>query len=1067
MPILHAAQRGHLEKTVIAARDEAEKAALSALKRLAVDQEEPFAALSEGDRALRRRLRAEMRRLGSLNALVAECAYEQWHRMLFARFLAENDLLIHPDTEGPVTLQDCVELAQYEGDADAWACAARYAARMLPAIFRTDDPMLQVRFDALGRQTLEKLLNDLPPPVFTADDSIGWVYQFWQTKRKQEVNASGEKIGGADISPVTQLFTEHYMVEFLLHNSLGAWWVARHPDDPLNAKLTYLRYNEDGTPAAGNFSGWPSRAADLKVLDPCCGSGHFDVAAFELLRQMRMREEGLGEAEAADAVLRDNIFGLELDPRCTQIAAFALAMAAWKAGGYRELPQVNIACSGLAVGDRLHEWTSLAGGDRELEATLRRLYRLFRDAPDLGSLIDPAQVAAEDGIFALDWAQVGPVLERALAKEQGQDEEAAVFGVAAQGVARAAQLLAQKYHLVVTNVPYLARGNQDKTLRDFIEARHNDAKTDLATAFVDRCLSFCAPGGSTALVTPQNWLFLGSYKKLRERLLTQKTWDVLARLGPGAFEMITGEVVNVALAVLTNARRLVEQKILGIDAAAPRVPSQKADLLRCDPTQAVLQAAQLDNPDARIALQEAGTVPLLERYASSHQGLCTGDNLRFCKFFWEMPTLLMGWVRFQSTPDRTRIYGGREQVLYWEDGNGEFAKYVASLDGRLGGSWFRGLEIRGRKGILLSQMSGLSATLFTGDMFQHGSAVVLPKSDYDLPALWAYCSSPDYHTAVRRIDQKVSVTGGTLSKVPFDLAHWQKVADGQYPDGLPEPHSDDPTQWLFGGHPVGSTAPLQVAVARLLGYRWPQNDDDDLAGHADVDGIACLPPVAGEMPAAERLRALLAHAYGAAWSPAVQDKLLAETGSAGKDLDEWLRDGFFTQHCKVFGQRPFIWHVWDGRKDGFAALVNYHGLDRAKLDKLIYTYLGGWIKTQADAVRQGVPGSDGRLVAAQTLQKKLIAIADGEATADRKSGYDIYVRWKPLAKQPLGWDPDINDGVRMNIRPFMTADVLRARPNINWNKDRGKNPDGDPKGPERLNDLHQTRAEKEAARRGT
>ena len=98
MPILHAAQRGHLEKTVIAARDEAEKAALSALKRLAVDQEEPFAALSEGDRALRRRLRAEMRRLGSLNALVAECAYEQWHRMLFARFLAENDLLIHPDT---------------------------------------------------------------------------------------------------------------------------------------------------------------------------------------------------------------------------------------------------------------------------------------------------------------------------------------------------------------------------------------------------------------------------------------------------------------------------------------------------------------------------------------------------------------------------------------------------------------------------------------------------------------------------------------------------------------------------------------------------------------------------------------------------------------------------------------------------------------------------------------------------------------------------------------------------------------------------------------------------------
>ena len=120
---------------------------------------------------------------------------------------------------------------------------------------------------------------------------------------------------------------------------------------------------------------------------------------------------------------------------------------------------------------------------------------------------------------------------------------------------------------------------------------------------------------------------------------------------------------------------------------------------------------------------------------------------------------------------------------------------------------------------------------------------------------------------------------------------------------------------------------------------------------------------------------------------------------------------------------------------------------------MTYTYLGGWINTQKGAVRQGIPGSDGRLVAAQTLQKKLIAIAEGDPPSD------IYVRWKPLSKQAIGWDPDINDGVRMNIRPFMTAEVLRARPNINWNKDRGKNPDGS----DRMNDLHPMRAEKEAA----
>ena len=1052
MPALHPAQRGHLEKTVVAARDEAEKAARNALKRLAVDQDKPFEALGDADRALRVRLRAEMRRLGSLEALIAECAYEQWHRMLFARFLAENDLLIHPDTLGPVTLHDCIKLAQYEGDADAWACAARYASRMLPAIFRSDDPILELRFDALGRQTLERLLNDLPVPIFTADDSIGWVYQFWQSKRKQEVNASGEKIGGADISPVTQLFTEHYMVEFLLHNSLGAWWMARHPDDPLKAKLTYLRYNDDGTPAAGNFLGWPDRAADLKVLDPCCGSGHFEAAAFELLRQMRMAEEGLGEADAADVVLRDNLFGLELDPRCTQIAAFALAMAAWKAGGYRTLPQINIACSGLAVGDRLHEWTSLAGRDQQLEATLRRLYRLFRDAPDLGSLVDPAQVIAEDGLYALDLVDVAPVLGRILAGER--DGEAQVYGVAALGVAAAAILLTRKYHLVVTNVPYLARGKQDKTLRDFIEQRHNDAKADLATAFVDRCLSFCAPGGSTALVTPQNWWFLTSYTKFRRKLLVTTHIKVAVGLGEGAWQTfgpLRGPFT--ALMILDTVPKKLMRLMSTLDATEPQSVGEKSDVLHSSKIQTLNQEDQLSNPDARIVLSISTGERLLSEYADAYIGYQNGDAERFVLKFWEIEHYHNVWCFFQQAPIEMSISCGRDSILRWENGAGAL---VTSAQARPAGrsAW-------GKSGVTVRLMRSLVCCLYCGEMFDQSCAIILPKDHSHLSAIWAYCSSPDFHLAVRRIDKKLNVTNATLVKVPFDLAHWQKVADEQYPDGLPEPHSDDPTQWLFTGHPNGSTSPLQVAVARLLGYCWPQNADDDLVPLADDDGIVCLPPVAGEAPAAERLRSLLAHAYGEGWTPTVQEKLLADAGSAGKDLDEWLRDGFFAQHCKVFGQRPFLWQVWDGRKDGFSALVNYHALDRAKLDKLIYTYLGGWINTQKEAVRQGTSGSEGRLVVAQTLQKKLVAIAEGEAADDRKSGYDIYVRWKPLAKQPIGWEPDINDGVRMNIRPFMTADVLRARPNINWNKDRGKNLDGS----DRLNDLHYTRADKEAARR--
>ena len=257
---------------------------------------------------------------------------------------------------------------------------------------------------------------------------------------------------------------------------------------------------------------------------------------------------------------------------------------------------------------------------------------------------------------------------------------------------------------------------------------------------------------------------------------------------------------------------------------------------------------------------------------------------------------------------------------------------------------------------------------------------------------------------------------------------------------------------------------LQVAVARLLGYRWPAEQDtaselaDEqrewvgrcaaLRAFADEDGIVCLPSVGGEPPAAERLLRLLAAAYGDAWSDATLGRLLAAGGSA--TLDDWLHNRFFEQHCKLFLHRPFVWHVWDGRRrDGFHALVDYHkvaaGGDRGRqlLESLTYSYLGDWIGRQQDGVRRGATGSEERLAAALELQQRLAAILAGDPP------FDLFVRWKPLAEQPIGWTPDVDDGVRLNIRPFMAADIpggrkgagiLRVKPNLHWRKDRGKEP---------------------------
>ena len=337
---------------------------------------------------------------------------------------------------------------------------------------------------------------------------------------------------------------------------------------------------------------------------------------------------------------------------------------------------------------------------------------------------------------------------------------------------------------------------------------------------------------------------------------------------------------------------------------------------------------------------------------------------------------------------------------------------------------------------------------------EQSAGLLLPREPETLAAVWAFVRSPDYATALRVAAPRLIRTTSDLTRVPISLEHWQKVAAEQYPDGLPEPYSDDPTQWLFKGVIPGSTAPLQVAVARLLGYQWPDQVPDALDELADGDGVVPLPPVLGETPAAERLRALLARAYGSDWSPALLDRLLTEAGSSGATLESWLRDAFFAQHARLFANRPFIWQVWDGKEDGFSALLNYHWLDARTLEKLTYTYLNDWIERQR--AHRDEPAAEARLIAALGLQDKLKQILVGEPPLD------IYVRWKPLERQPIGWDPDLDDGVRLNIRPFVKAGVLRAKFTINWNKDRGANPDGS----ERLNDRNFTRAQKVAAREG-
>jgi hypothetical protein len=1130
---LHPDTRNLLAREILKAREAAEEGAKASLAALRVGEASPADGMTAGERSLRNRLRANGRQLGDvkfvddrqeLGYLVEEIAYQHWHRMLFARFLAENGLLREDQGDQPIDLAECEALANAEG-LDMWAYAARCAQKMLPGVFRVDDPKLELRLDTPKQLELNAILKNLPSQVFTATDALGWVYQYWQEKRKEGVEQlvkMGQKVGPKELSPATQLFTEDYMVDFLLHNALGAWWAGKMgrieaaTEDEARAKAglpakgglpavvwTYLRFIQDAetkkwTPAGGTFEGWPRKAKDITFLDPCMGSGHFPVFALPILARMRLEEEGGTPAENIHAVLKDQIHGLELDQRCCQIGAFNLALTAWKLAGFQQLPPLNVACCGIAPRAKLEDWVKLAGNDEKLKAGMARLHKLFEQAPVLGSLINPR--AGEGDLLTASYKELRPLLERAFATEI-DDVMASEMVVAAKGASKAAEILSDSFVLVATNVPYLGAAKQCEDLKVYAERAFSSAKSDLATIMLSRISQMVVAGGSVISVVPQNWIFLKSYRDFRVQMLSDFAWSILAKLGPKSFQTPMYDF-NTMLFCFTSAKHTDPHSFRGLDVMAPDTCSGKASELLSASVVCINQESQVRNPGAIVAFEEVNSESLVSTYADSVHGLSPGDRARFVRYFFEFSSKAQSWEFMCSSPDGISPLSGKHYLVF----NPEYISKNFDVPGfRLDGT-----RAWGRMGVFVSAMGRLPSSIYLGEIFDANGHVLLPRTESDICALYLFCKSKEFHDAVRVVDQKVAVTTGSLLLASVEMQCWRSAAEGISVSTLIGEAPTSPDLWLYSPDAKSEVFALQVAVSRMLGYQWPRQTGssfpdcpalgpDGLEKHHDDDGVVPLAAINREEAAATRLRALLKDAYGSEWNPATTEKeLLAAAGHGAATLEEWLQGSFFEEHCKLFHHRPFVWHIWDGQEDGFHVLVNYHRLAAGNgdgtrlLQKIATTYLGDWIARCNQEVAADKPGAARRLDAAQKLQADLRKILEGEAP------HDIFVRWKPLHEQAIGWEPDINDGVRLNIRPFLTvrdvkkrgAGLLRFKPNIKWDKDRGKEPErlkadfpwfwscdpetnpgqgtdfagGSTFTGERWNDLHYTLASKRAAR---
>jgi hypothetical protein len=1102
--------RRALEKAVTDARIVAEEGAQDAIRRLGVADCKAPTYLSEEEKELRRRLRAHARALGdaldrtadtqNTKRLIEAAAYAHWHRMLFARFLAERGLLRHPTYDVPVSLEDCRELAEAEGLSDAWAVAERYSAAMLPAVFRTDDPVLALDLDPIHTQNLNRLVTALDSEVFQAEDSLGWTYQFWRVAEKNAVNKSGVKIGADELPAVTQLFTEPYMVRFLLHNTLGAWWgskvlaadpalAANAPDeDTLRAAcalpgydfdmLRFSRAGADGPwrPAAGAFSGWPKEVKDITVLDPCCGSGHFLTEALAILAALRDKDEGLSSADAVAAVLRDNLYGLEIDGRCVQIAAFAVALTAWRIGGWQRLPLPHVAWVGAPPPLPKSDFVALAEGDAELEYAFAALHDLFEKAPLLGSLIEPYG----DDLFEAEKMReierlITPLLDRARRAEPERVEGV----IAARGMADAAAALNKKFTLAITNPPYLGQAEFDGDLYRFVAKRYMREKGDISTVFLTRMAGLVAKNGSVATVTKQEWCFLPTFYNFRANVLDQRSFRFFAFLGEEAWEAYGARGPKANLSCFDKCAPSATTAHATFDVTPIPDRVDKARGLRSGSFKIILQDEQRKNPKSRISSggYVAGTP--LSTYAECFNGIVTGDSDRFLRNHWE----LFGdtsdtWTRQQTATKNDSAFSGAYRMLRWDH---EFHDFIKERLGDNPGAWLRGTSAWGQLGILVSGMRYLNRGIYTGCAFDNNCSVIVPKDAANFAAIWAFCASEGFVDLVRSLNPKVSVTDDTFIQVPVDLSFWKEHAKQARSAVDIEPHSNDPRQWLFHGHPAGADkgTAIHVALSRLCGYRWPAEIAPSLRLSAesrdwiakaatlpagDNDGLLGVPAVAGENSLADRLRTYLAAAFGPDWSDVLERRLVGEAdevldkkSARDSSLESWLRDRAFRQHCALFDQRPFLWHIWDGLKEGFSVFVHYHRFSQAALRKLTYTMLGDWL-ARAKADNNALLVEKGR-----ELQQRLEKVLESEAP------YDIFVRWKSLARQPLGWDPDLDDGVRQNIRPFIKAGVLSYDiSNILKQKDRGDDVPSAPWHPVfkgvRRNDHHTTLVEKRAAR---
>lgn len=674
----------------------------------------------------------------------------------------------------------------------------RYWNRSMPFMFEREGDYTELLIPAnllAADSFLGRTLTALSEEVCRDVEVIGWLYQFYVSERKDEVFAGfkrGKKAGADEIPAATQLFTPHWIVRYLVENSVGRLWMLNHPESRLIDQMDYYIAPVDEETDFLKISS----PEELTVIDPACGSGHMLTYAFDLLYAI-YEEEGYAPSEIPGLILTHNLFGTEIDPRAGALAAFALAM---KARAKQRTFLTNRVTPAICVLKRISfnadELSILATKDNDRH-TEDAFWNMFASADTSGALLKP-------NIEAFDSAR--SALSNARKQLDSTDLLAAEVLGRADSVIRQAGILAKVYHVAVTNPPYMGSGNMGPWLANFAKTEYPRAKMDLYAMFIERCFELVDSAGAIAMVTQDSWMFLGAYAKYRSWLLTRSSLTTLAHLGTAAFDSISGEVVS-TVAFVADTCRTNKSRTVFVRAAYAEEGS-KADVLAR--TASGNESARvwvrsvtefLDVPstpviywanDDEIAVLQRG--PYLSELIQAREGLTTGDNNRFLRRWHEVSLQRIGfrfesadascssgarWFPYQKGGSARRWYGNFDFVVDWE-GNGARAR--ANIDettGRVRSHNYNG-AYGFRRGFT---WSGISSDEFAvrhvhgGFMFDAKGPMAFANRENDLLVLEGFLNSSTatrlMHLLAPRLDFKL----GHVLNLPIRVRESDRVSN--------------------------------------------------------------------------------------------------------------------------------------------------------------------------------------------------------------------------------------------------------------------------------------------------